>query len=456
MKVYIREIQTQLNAFDIYSLFNGEQDLIFLDSSKDNNKLGRYSYIGINPFKRISYKDGVLRVNGAIVASNPFDYLNQILEKFKVTNETEIPFIGGCMGYLAYDLVRDLENLPDLAKDIVDIPTIYFVFYDNVIIYDHHKDKVYISELNRLSSKPQHVDQIENIISDGAEVVYDDLKEEKVTFTSSFTENSYMNTVDKIKQYIKTGDIYIVNMTHTYLANTTRKAYDIYKILRKFNQAPFSAYMPLEGFEIMCSSPECFMSIKKGEVETRPIKGTRTRSNISIEDEKNRIELEQSEKDRAELLMIVDLERNDLSKVCKPYTVKVTELFKIESYSTVHHLVSTVVGKLRSDKTAVDCIKECFPGGSITGAPKIRAMEIIEELEPTRRNIYTGCIGYFGFDGDANFNIAIRSILKKENQLSIGVGGGITWESEPKAEYNETLDKAQALFSAIRTQEVNA
>ena len=228
---------------------------------------------------------------------------------------------------------------------------------------------------------------------------------------------------------------------------------DIYKVLRHLNPAPFGAYMPLEGFEVLCSSPERFLQITKGRVETRPIKGTRPRGETEEEDRDNIRALEESEKDRSELLMVVDLERNDLSKVCRPYTVKVTELFEIESYATVHHLVATVVGQLEEGQTAVDCLKACFPGGSITGTPKIRAMEVIETLERSRRNLYTGCIGYFGFDGGGDFNIVIRTILKKDNVLEICVGGGITWESDPEAEYLETLDKAQALFRAVGSVE---
>ena len=200
---------------------------------------------------------------------------------------------------------------------------------------------------------------------------------------------------------------------------------------------------------IISSSPERFLSIRNGIVETRPIKGTRPRGYTFDEDEKNKKELLNSEKDKSELLMIVDLERNDLSKVCTPNSVKVTELFKLEEYSTVFHLVSTVIGEIKDEYNCIDCIKACFPGGSITGAPKIRSMEIIEELEGIRRNIYTGAIGYIGFDESVDLNIVIRTILMKENKAYFGVGGGITWESNSAYEYEETLDKAKALMEAL-------
>jgi para-aminobenzoate synthetase component 1 len=454
MEIIIREVQTKLNAFDIYSLFKDRKDVIFLDSSKNQDSLGKYSYIGLNPFRKIVYKDGLLKEKETNISGDPFDSLKQIIQTYEVKNETQLPFIGGCMGYFAYDFARNIEKLPDLAKSIVDIPDLYFVFYDNIIIFDHHEKKVYITQLKRGPFSNDQTNNIENMIQLGQPVRYNDFITEEVEFKSPFTKNSYMEAVERMRQYIKKGDIYIANMTHTFSANTSREAYDIYKVLRRINPSPFSAFLPLNGFDIICSSPERFFSVNQRMVETRPIKGTRPRGKTKKEDEIYRYELEQSEKDRSELLMVVDLERNDLSKVCQPHSVKVTELFSIESYATVHQLVSTIVGTLNREQTAVDCMRACFPGGSITGTPKIRAMEIIEELEPTRRNIYTGCIGYFGFDGSADFNIVIRTILKKDNRLLIGVGGGITWESDPKSEYFETLDKAKALFSAISTREI--
>lgn len=453
MEVHIKEIRTKLNAFDIYSLFKEEKNITFLDSSKQDDKSGEYSFIGLNPFKIITYKDKVLMEDGIVRKGDLFKVLNNIIEAHKISNNSHLPFISGCIGYFAYDLGKELETLPKSTEMIMDIPTAYFVFYDNIIIYDHNYSKVYVTGLSRMKGSITGIDAIEKRIIEGKSVIYRKTKRESIVFDSYFTEASYIKCVNRMKEYIRQGDIYIANMTQTYSTKTNRKSYDIYKILRKINKAPFSAYLNLDNLQIMCSSPERFISVRKGKVETRPIKGTRPRGKTKKEDEKLLLELKQSEKDKSELLMVVDLERNDLSKVCRPYTVKVTELFNIETYSTVHHLVATVVGKLEKDRTSVDCIRACFPGGSITGTPKIRAMEIIEELELTRRHLYTGCIGYFGFDGDADFNIVIRTIVKQENQLTFGVGGGITWESDAAAEYQETLDKAVALFEAVETRE---
>jgi len=453
MEVIIREIRTSLSAFDMYSLFRSE-DVIFLDSAKDPERLGRYSFIGLNPFKKVTYSNGVVNEDGNITNGDPFVLLNRIMNRYKVDNPTQLPFVGGCMGYMSYDLGRDLETIPAMTEETVSMPSLYFIFYENVIVVDHHRNRVYITELYRMSVGTTNLDEIEETITQGQCNPIGQLEFSSVEPLAPFGQKAYMAAVERMRQFIRTGDIYIANMTQTYVTSIERQGFDIYKILRHINPAPFAAYLPLEGFEIMCSSPERFIQVRRGKVTTRPIKGTRPRGSSPEEDEANKRALEESEKDKSELLMVVDLERNDLSKVCRPYTVKVTELFKIESYATVHHLVSTVEGKLREDQTAIDCMKACFPGGSITGTPKIRAMEVIEALEATRRNVYTGCIGYFGFDGGADFNIVIRTILMKDNQAYIGLGGGITWESDPEEEYREILDKGEALFRALGTKEI--
>ena len=238
-------------------------------------------------------------------------------------------------------------------------------------------------------------------------------------------------------------------MTRRIWCENTSPSFEIYEKLRSINKAPFSAYMNFEDFQVISSSPERFLSVVEGKVHTRPIKGTRPRGKNPKEDKENKEALINSEKDKSELLMIVDLERNDLSKVCTPHSVKVTELFKIEEYATVFHLVSTVEGRLKDGASSIKCIKECFPGGSITGAPKIRAMEIIEELEGLKRNLYTGSIGYFDIRGNCDFNIVIRTIIKKDNRAYFGVGGGITWDSNPEDEWFETIDKAKALMKVL-------
>lgn len=450
MEVLIEEIQTNLDAFDIYSLFKEDKTVTLLDSGMDAENLGRYSFIGLNAFSTFKYDNNVCSVNNEkIKGTNPFKELKKLINKYKIENKTELPYIAGAMGYLSYDLGRVIEKLPSMAVEDVKIPDCYFYFYDNAIILDNLKKKTFITALGILDIKQNSIKKIKDIISRGKKVQYFEVKDNDTEFISNFGKDEYINTVEKVRQYIRSGDIYITNLTQRFHCKTNRKAYDIYRDLRYINPAPFSAFINIEDFNMVCSSPERFLKIRNNMVETRPIKGTRPRGNNEEEDLKNKRELMNSGKDKSELLMIVDLERNDISKVCMPNSVKVTELFKLEEYSTVFHLVSTVVGKLKSEYDSVDCLEACFPGGSITGAPKIRSMEIIDELEPNRRNIYTGSIGYLGFEGNADLNIVIRTIFIKDGTAYMGVGGGITWESDTKAEYDETLDKARALMRVL-------
>lgn len=248
--------------------------------------------------------------------------------------------------------------------------------------------------------------------------------------------------------YITEGDIYIANMTQQLTLHSPMQPYEMFCRLRESNPAPFGGYFNYDDFQIVCASPERFLQMKNGTIQTRPIKGTRKRGKTPQEDEALRLELEQSEKDKSELLMIVDLERNDLNRVCIPGSVKVTELFKVETYATVFHLISNIIGQLRPELTVMELLKAAFPGGSITGAPKLRAMEIIDELEHGQRNLYTGSIGYISLDGGCDFNIVIRTALYQNGVYYLGVGGGITCESELEFEYEETLLKAKALLDA--------
>ncbi|MEW8956602.1 aminodeoxychorismate synthase component I [Clostridium sp.] len=449
MKALVKEFNSSLDAFSIYTLFK-DKDVIFLDSSLEDKNLSKYSFIGVNPFLKFKSYGEDIWVNHKKIKGDPFKELENIIKEYSIENkESHLPFIGGAIGYISYDMGRNLETLPSSAKEDIKIPESYFLLYDNIIIFDHLNNKSYVSSMGIFEDKEISIEKIINRISNGKEVIYNEVKSRDKEFKSNFTKDEYMEGVETFREYIRSGDIYIGNLTQRFSCTTDRDSYDIYKDLRKINPSPFGAYMELDDFHIISSSPERFMSIRDGQVETRPIKGTRPRGRNKEEDEKNRLELLNSEKDKSELLMIVDLERNDLSKVCKNHSVKVTELFVIEEYSTVFHLVSTIKGELKSNVSSVNCIKECFPGGSITGAPKIRTMEVIEEVEGLRRNIYTGAIGYFDFRGNADFNITIRTILKKEDKAYFGVGGGITFESIKEDEYEETLHKAKALMRVL-------
>ncbi|AGK97714.1 aminodeoxychorismate synthase component I [Clostridium pasteurianum] len=450
MNFLMEEMSTYLDAFDIYSLFKEDKTVTFLDSGIDHNNLGRYSFIGINVFSSFKYEDNKCFIDGKVVDTDePFEAIKRIMKNYKINNNTRLPYIGGAMGYFSYDLGRILENIPKMASNNMKIPEVYLYFYDNAIIKDNLENKIYITALGILKDSKESIKHIKERISRGNKITYTYLEGKENKFEANFTKEDYLASIDKLREYIENGDVYIANLTQSFSCETNKSPYAVYKELRYINPSPFAAFLNIEDFSIISSSPERFLKIKDKIIETRPIKGTRPRGRNASEDLKNAKTLVESEKDKSELLMIVDLERNDLSKVCNADSVKVTELFKLEKYSTVFHLVSTITGVLKDELTALDCLKACFPGGSITGAPKIRAMEIIEELEPTRRNLYTGCIGYLGFDGNMDLNIAIRTIVIKDKKAYFGVGGGITWESIREDEYQETLDKAKALMRCL-------
>jgi len=272
---------------------------------------------------------------------------------------------------------------------------------------------------------------------------------EPLILKGGFTHKEYVAAVEKGRQYIIAGDIFEVNLSQRFEAELAITPYELYRRLRQINPAPFACYLDFDEVSVVSASPERFLCLRGDRVETRPVKGTRRRGKSPEEDEILASELLNSPKDRAENIMIVDLERNDLGRVCRFGTVKVTELAILEVFPTVFHLTSTVVGRLREDMDGIGLLQATFPGGSITGAPKVRAMEIIDELEPTKRSVYTGSIGYLSFNGDLDLNIAIRTFLVKEKKAYFQVGGAVVYDSDPEAEYQETLDKARALFDAL-------
>ena len=447
----IKELNTYYDPFYTYNLFKDNIDSIFLDSSKVDKVLSKYSFIGLNPYKKFMSKGRTVSIDNEVYKDvDPFEELEKLVNIYKINTDCNIPFISGTIGYFSYDIGRILEKLPDTSCEDFIIPDSMFNFFDNLIIFDLQNRKTYITSLGQLEDSTSSILKIEKFLEDYKEYEVIRGREKAAnTFLSNFDKEEYEKSISLIKDYIRNGDVYIANMTRRIWCNNNEDSFKIYEKLRNSNKAPFSAYMNFKDFQVISSSPERFLSIINGVVQTRPIKGTRPRGKNSEEDEKNKNELINSEKDKSELLMIVDLERNDLSKVCKINSVKVTELFKLEEYETVFHLVATIEGELKENVSSVKCIRECFPGGSITGAPKIRAMEIIEELEKLKRNIYTGSIGYFDLRGNSDFNIVIRTIIKKDNKAYLGIGGGITWESIENDEWFETIDKAKALMGVL-------
>lgn len=453
----IRAFETKLTAFEIYEIFHKDSCSFFLDSGRDEKKLGRYSFIGSEPFLVFKSKGRQIEVKDIAETTHyvddPFNKMAELLAEYKLEHDEQIPFTGGAVGYFAYDLCHHIEKLPRTAVDDVNIPDAFFGFYDGIIAIDHLENCAYAIAHGIKGEAEKIVEALIVRVISGTPnnwIITPYSIEENGLLQPNLTKEQYIKAIERVKEYIKAGDIYQANFTHRFQCDIKKSPLEIYKKLRTINPAPFAAYLDFEEVQILSSSPERFIKIADRQIETRPIKGTCPRGKTQEEDEQNRHMLLNSEKDKAELLMIVDLERNDLGKISETGSVAVTELFHLEEYATVYHLVSTVIGRVEERYSVMDCIKATFPGGSITGAPKIRAMEIIDELEPTQRNIYTGCIGYIGFDGWTDLNIVIRTIVIKEDKAYFQVGGGIVWDSEPEAEYQETLDKAKALIKALQ------
>ncbi|MGB3367112.1 MAG: aminodeoxychorismate synthase component I [Acidaminobacteraceae bacterium] len=453
----IREIKTSLNSFEIYLAFKDDEYSYFLDSGMNNGGLGKYSFVGSNPFKVFKSKNGEIEVvtgsESDKKTGNPFKELKDLYLKYQMDYKIDLPFIGGMVGYFAYDLCHHVEKIARTAVDDVNIPDLYLGFYDGAIVIDHENNKVYATDAGirpggeaRILCLEDHIRVFEN----NPVVLNIPRHDTEAVFTSNFEKEEFKSSITKVREFIRSGDIYQANMTQRFTTPLRDNPLHLYKKLRDINPAPFASFMDFGEGHIVSSSPERFLSLRDGVIETRPIKGTLPRGKNDEEDAINRELLQNSEKDRSELLMIVDLERNDLSKIAKVASVVVPEHFAIETYATVFHLVSTVRAQVLDGLTPIDCIEATFPGGSITGAPKIRAMEVIDELEPTQRNLYTGSIGYIGFNGEMDLNIVIRTILCKEDTAYFQVGGGIVWDSKEESEYNETLDKARALMNALR------
>jgi len=469
-----KELNFPLEVIGVFEHFQEFPYSFLLDSANSCHEFGRYSFFGFSPFLLFKSKDKKIEIislqGRTIYRGNPWKILETLFSRYQdnsLDKSLPFPFPGGIVGYFSYDLGRYLEKLPNYTVDDLNLPECYLGFYDSVFIFDHWEKKSWISsaglgEKNKKLRKQYAENQLKKIEKKifpllekkNNKDINENFEErnslsQNLEFVSNFTYSDYLKAIKKAKKYIAQGDIYQVNLSQRFSTPLFENAWAVYKYLRKINPAPFAAYLNFPEVKIVSASPERFLRIDRQNVQTRPIKGTRPRGKNSIEDEMLARELLRSEKDRAELVMIVDLERNDLGRVCEYGTVKVPKLITLEKHPTVYHLVGTVEGILRKDKTHLDCLKACFPGGSISGAPKIRAMEIIEELEPTKRNIYTGAIGYLGFNGQSDLNIVIRTLLFTNGKIYFQVGGGIVTDSEPEKEYQETLDKAKALFSCL-------
>ncbi|MDO6355688.1 aminodeoxychorismate synthase component I [Caloramator sp. CAR-1] len=419
---------------------------MLLDSRYQLKDYGNYSIIGFNPkiiLKQVNGEIYITEGNKDFKREGAFlDILDYYIDLYKKP-KSDLIFDGGFIGYLSYDFGMDLCKIKRKNKALTNIPEAFFAYYDEFIIIDHKNNTTIINtkdfDVVNLLKNIEEEYKIDNNIGD-------------LELTSNFTKEEYKKGVERVREYIRQGEVYQVNISQQFYAKGFINPYDAYAILRRANYGPYNAFLEVDGGFILSTSPEQFIR-KRGEyITTRPIKGTTKRSYDKEENEKLKKMLLESEKIKSELLMIIDLERNDLSKICYPGTVEVKNLFEVEEYATVNHLVSTIQGKLLDDIKFSDIIKAMFPGGSITGAPKLRSMEVIEEIENMSRGIYTGSIGYISNNGNFDFNIAIRTVVIDENGLYYNVGGGIVWDSDPEDEYEETLHKGRAIYSTFSTK----
>jgi para-aminobenzoate synthetase component 1 len=460
----VEELQTSLSPFELFAPLSGLKNSFFLDSAMDPQKSGRYSLMGCDPFLifKSTGENVTIQENGEErhIGGHPLDVLGLYLEKYQVAkDEHQLPCYGGVVGYLSYDLGRCIEKIPQSAIDDLQLPECILGFYDVMLVYDQLQSKAYIvstgfpatTQATRLERATERLVQLKKLITAPGTLPAskNQSSQPQIELKSNFTHDGYITAVERARQYIIDGDIFEVNLSQRYSTVVKIEAFELYTRLRRLNPAPFGGFLNFDEVTIASSSPERFLRLRGDKVETRPIKGTIRRGQTPEEDEANGRWLLASPKDRAENMMIVDLERNDLGRVCRYGSVKVTELAVLETFPTVFHLTSTVVGQLREGISRMDLLKATFPGGSITGAPKIRSMEIIDELEPTRRSIYTGSIGYFSFDGDLDLNIVIRTFLIKGDEVHFQLGGAVVYDSDPEGEYQETLDKGRALFKAL-------
>jgi para-aminobenzoate synthetase component 1 len=448
VELSVIELSPTVTAPEVFNSFCGDSHAFFLDSGTRMNGAGRYSFIGNRPFLVMKSRGNNVVINEGgknhVATADPFDVLRELLDRHRWVGARGLLFSGGVVGYFSYDLGRLIERIPCQADDDLKLPECYLCFYDRVLVFDHVKQKQYaVARDDKRALR---------LIDDAGRQMQDsetELPHGRAELRSNFSHKRYLEAVAKAREYIIAGEIYQVNLSQRFQMPLTVSPYFLYRRLRSINPAPFAAYLGFDDVQIVSASPERFIRLRGSQIETRPIKGTRPRGKTSYEDRRMAAELQESAKDMAENVMIVDLERNDIGRVAATGTVRVRELASLEKYPTVWHLTSIVEGRLDREKDRIDLLRAAFPGGSITGAPKIRAMEIIEELEPTRRSIYTGAIGYLGFDGGMDLNIAIRTALVKDGMAYFQSGGGIVYDSVPEEEYRETLHKAQALAQAL-------
>ncbi len=485
------EVPLQL-PFHLYQrMFAADAYSFLLDSAKDDTRLGRYSFLGGDPHlvyeaKRVEGKalaaeitlsrcGDVRGVSGPGVnryqCGDVFADIAALQGHLRMQPSTDaVPFTGGAVGYFGYEAAGFIEDVPSKAHDDVTAPDILLMFVDSVLAKCHESGRTYLSVFGRGSTEAEASANTVAVQKRWAERIAhleahpprawrgpsSGVRGEAAPVWTRTDRETYTSLVRQAREHIFAGDAFEVCLTHRLTSPFLRgSAWDLYQELRRINPAPFASFLSIPGLQVVSSSPERFLSVSsEGRAESRPIKGTRRRTGVVEDDAQRRNDLQHAAKDRAENIMIVDLVRNDFGRVCAVDSVDVPELLVVEDYATVFQLVSTIVGQLDRDRTAVDLLKAAFPGGSMTGAPKIEALKIIDRLEFVPRGIYSGAIGYLDHSGAADFSIVIRTFVIKGGLCHFHVGGAIVSDSDPDEEYNETIDKARALVTALQNTQI--
>jgi len=455
----LADLETPLSAY----LKLGGKTGFLLESVEGGEKWARYSFLGCDPSMTIESRgERIIITRGnhkksAIFKNDPLEIVSAELKKYRPVVTPGLPrFYGGFVGYIGYDIVRHFERLPDMSHKGLNLPDLYLMFADTLIVFDNLSQTMKVISNAYIEDDPSDAykkacgkinDIVERLKAKISEPECKVLKPSRIR--SNLTKDGFIRAVKKAKRYVKAGDIIQVVLSQNFQRRTNIHPINAYRALRVINPSPYMFYMETGKCRIAGSSPEILVRLEEDIIELRPIAGTRRRGETPEEDLHLERELRADPKEIAEHIMLVDLGRNDIGRVAEIGTVKVTELMTVERYSHVMHLVSNVVGRLKEGKDAFDLLRATFPAGTVTGAPKIRAMEIIEELEPTRRGPYAGCVGYFGFSGNMDMCITIRTIIFKGRTAYVQAGAGIVADSEPEREYMETVNKAKGMMKAI-------
>jgi len=443
-------------------LFKDEPYSFLLESVSGGDKVARYSFIGANPFLTFKSNKNEWEVSGKFSqkgTSNPIEKLRKLLSKYKAVHSDDLPRLcGGAVGYFSYDSVRLFENIPDKNPDSGLLDEIFFGFYKDIIAFDNKEHKlllittIHTDDDGPIEQAYKNACYTLGSLQDklAVRLPSNALHVKDVTESSStFTRQQYEKAVEKSKEYILAGDIFQIVLSQRMSVTVDLNPFDLYRILRTVNPSPYMYYMSINETKVVGASPEMMVRVENKIVEVRPIAGTRPRGKTEADDERLIAELLKDPKEIAEHIMLVDLGRNDVGRVCESGSVKVEEMMHVEKYSHVIHLVSNVSGKLKEGLDSLDALFSCFPAGTLSGAPKIRAMEIIDELEPVRRGIYGGALGYIDFSGSLDTCIVIRTVVCKDDKAYIQAGAGLVADSVPSKEFDETINKAGAMLSAI-------